>query len=67
MIYYFQINQNYNSNFEFSQTNLLIILVSVVLSMWLMNLYNFMDGIDAYAASETVFVFFFCFSHSLFK
>ena len=57
MIYYFQINQNYNSNFEFSQTNLLIILLSVVLSMWLMNLYNFMDGIDAYAASETVFVF----------
>ena len=57
LIYYFQISQNSNLNFEISQTNLLITLVSILLSMWLMNLYNFMDGIDAYAASESVFVF----------
>ena len=34
----------------------MIILLSSVLSMWLMNLYNFMDGIDGYASIQCIFV-----------
>ena len=55
IIYYFQINNNISDN---NQNSILIIISSLLLSMWLMNLYNFMDGIDAYAVSECIFVSF---------
>ena len=34
----------------------MIVFASVVLSMWLMNLYNFMDGIDTIVVNESIFV-----------
>ena len=55
IIYYFQISDDNN---YLNQESFLIIIISIILSMWLMNLYNFMDGIDGYAASECVFVSF---------
>jgi len=56
IVYYFQISNNsFNVDFQ-DQSAYIIPLVSIVLSMWLMNLYNFMDGVDAYAASESIFV-----------
>ena len=56
IVYYFQISNNsFNIDFQ-GQSSYIIILVSIVLSMWLMNLYNFMDGVDGYAATESVFV-----------
>ena len=59
IIYYFQI---YNNNFDFQkydeQSVIIIFIISIILSMWLMNLYNFMDGIDGYASTECIFVSF---------
>ena len=56
IVYYFQITDNSFSADLNSQSSYIIFFVSVVLSMWLMNLYNFMDGVDGYAASESIFV-----------
>ncbi len=56
IIYYFQIrNEIY---FDINQASILIIILSIILSMWLMNLYNFMDGIDGYASTECIFIAF---------
>lgn len=57
IIYYFQIS-NYNFGNYLNQEYFLIIIISIILSVWLMNLYNFMDGIDGYAVSECIFVSF---------
>ena len=57
LIYYFQINTNLAPELIITQSSFLIISLSIVLSMWLMNLYNFMDGIDGYASSQAVFIF----------
>ena len=57
LIYYFQINSNWVPDFIFTQSSFLIISLSVVLSVWLMNLYNFMDGIDGYAGTQAVLIF----------
>ena len=57
LIYYFQINTNWAPDFTFTQSSFLIIFLSIVLSVWLMNLYNFMDGVDGYAGSQAIFVF----------
>jgi len=35
---------------------MVMIIFFILASMWLINLYNFMDGIDGYAASEAIFV-----------
>ena len=61
IIYYFQISKNIFDVNLYSQSSFIIIILSILLSMWLMNLYNFMDGIDGYASSECIFV---CFSAS---
>lgn len=43
--------------FDLSQVfNWLLILLVSVLLVWLLNLYNFMDGIDGIASSEAIFV-----------
>ena len=59
IVYYFQI---YDNNFNFDiygeQSAIIIFIFSIILSIWLMNLYNFMDGIDGYASSECIFVSF---------
>ena len=57
IIYYFQVNNDifYVDSYT-RQSALLIISLSVILSMWLMNLYNFMDGIDGYASLECIFI-----------
>ena len=59
IVYYFQIN-NDNSDFMLfrKQSVIIIFIISIILSMWLMNLYNFMDGVDGYAATECIFVSF---------
>ena len=56
IVYYFQIPDNSFSVDLNSQSSYIIFFASIVLSMWLMNLYNFMDGIDGYAATESIFV-----------
>lgn len=56
VVYYFQILGNYVDVHMSSQESILIFLISIILMVWLMNLYNFMDGTDGYAASECVFV-----------
>ena len=56
IIYYFQINNA--TYFEMNQSTILITILSVILSVWLMNLYNFMDGIDGYASTECIFISF---------
>ena len=59
IIYYFQVsNDIFELEKQTSQSALMIIIISIILSMWLMNLYNFMDGIDGYASSECIFVSF---------
>ena len=58
IIYYFQISDDGNFRNYLNQEFFLIIILSIILSMWLMNLYNFMDGIDGYAVSECIFVSF---------
>ena len=58
IIYYFQISVDGNFINYLNQESFLIIIISIILSMWLMNLYNFMDGIDGYAISECIFVSF---------
>ena len=59
IVYYFQIN---NNNFDIQiygeQSVIIIFIISIILSMWLMNLYNFMDGVDGYASIECIFVSF---------
>ena len=56
IVYYFQIiNHSFSINTQ-GQSIYIIPLASIVLSMWLMNLYNFMDGVDGYAATESIFV-----------
>jgi len=57
IIYYFQINNNIFDSY-INQNSMILIISSLLLSVWLMNLFNFMDGIDAYAASECIFVSF---------
>ena len=56
IVYYFQINNNFFNIGLQGQSSYIIALFSIVLSMWLMNLYNFMDGVDGYAATESIFV-----------
>jgi Fuc2NAc and GlcNAc transferase len=59
IIYCFYIrseNNIFDVNTYTQQASLMIILLSIVLSMWLMNLYNFMDGIDGYASIQCIFV-----------
>ena len=56
IIYYFQISSGMYS--EINQSSILIIILSIILSMWLINLYNFMDGIDGYASTECIFISF---------
>ena len=58
IVYYFQISDDGNFRNYLNQEFFLIIILSIILSMWLMNLYNFMDGIDGYAVSECIFVSF---------
>ena len=58
IVYYFQISGVDISINYLNQEFFLIIILSIILSMWLMNLYNFMDGIDGYAISECIFVSF---------
>ena len=56
IVYYFQIDSNsFSADFK-GQSSYMIVFASVILSMWLMNLYNFMDGVDGYAATESIFV-----------
>ena len=59
IVYYFQI---YDNNFNFDiygeQSVIIIFIFSIILSVWLMNLYNFMDGVDGYASTECIFVSF---------
>ena len=57
IIYYFQVSDDifYVDSYT-KQSALLIISLSVILSIWLMNLYNFMDGIDGYASLECIFI-----------
>lgn len=38
------------------ESNILTILLSIIMLVWFLNLFNFMDGIDGIAASETLFV-----------
>jgi Fuc2NAc and GlcNAc transferase len=40
----------------FREFDIWIIIFLLFASLWLINLYNFMDGIDGYAASEAIFV-----------
>ncbi len=40
---------------QFSSQSIIIHFISIILLAWLLNLYNFMDGIDGLAASEGVF------------
>ncbi|MBH32597.1 MAG: hypothetical protein CMD90_02985 [Gammaproteobacteria bacterium] len=56
VVYYFQILGDTSDVHMISQQNILIFLISIILMVWLMNLYNFMDGTDGYAASECIFV-----------
>ena len=59
IIYFFQVSNTTIDFREFTnQTALLIIIVSIIMSIWLTNLYNFMDGIDGYASLECIFVSF---------
>ena len=59
IIYHFQIDTNVLNFQIFSEQSIIIIFIfSIILSIWLMNLYNFMDGIDGYASSECIFVSF---------
>lgn len=44
------------SEFSISLNNILLLPVAGILMIWLINLYNFMDGIDAIAASEAIIV-----------
>ena len=58
IIYFFQIKNNfYDINLN-TQTPYIIVFISIILSVWLMNLFNFMDGIDGYASSQCAFVSF---------
>ena len=55
IVYYFQISNN-SSNIDFQgQSPYIITIFSIFLSVWLMNLYNFMDGIDQLAISQAIF------------
>ena len=59
IIYFFYIgsdNNIFDVNTYSQQSSFMIILLSIMLSMWLMNLYNFMDGIDGYASVQCIFV-----------
>ena len=59
IIYYFYIrsdNNIFDVNTYSQQSSFMIIILSIILSMWLMNLYNFMDGIDSYASIQCIFV-----------
>ena len=56
IIYFFQIHNNIFGVSLYSQSSFIIITFSIILSVWLMNLFNFMDGIDGYAASECIIV-----------
>ena len=38
------------------ESNIFTISISIILLVWFLNLFNFMDGIDGIAASETIFV-----------
>lgn len=58
IIYFFQIKNNALDVNLYTQTPYIIIFISIILSVWLMNLFNFMDGIDGYTASQSVFVSF---------
>ncbi|MBT7542867.1 MAG: hypothetical protein HN613_02265 [Gammaproteobacteria bacterium] len=55
---YFQINTLNLEDNIYSQSSIIVIILSILLSVWLMNLYNFMDGIDGYASIECIFVSF---------
>ena len=57
-VYYFQISEGGFGDNTYSQSSVIIIFLSILLSVWLMNLYNFMDGIDGYASIECIFVSF---------
>ena len=61
IIYYFQVSNGifFDADSYTRQSALLIIILSVILSMWLMNLYNFMDGSDGYAAAQALFASFY--------
>lgn len=58
LVYVFYINNSFYYTDNFSQQYLVTIFLLILLSIWLMNLYNFMDGIDGYASSECIFVSF---------
>ncbi len=40
----------------FDTYSIFVVLLFIISSLWLINLYNFLDGIDGYAASEAIFV-----------
>ena len=59
IIYFFQVSNNILDIRELAnQASLLIIAASIFMTIWLINLYNFMDGIDGYASLECIFVSF---------
>ena len=59
IIYFFQVSNNILDITELTnQASLLIIAASIFMTIWLINLYNFMDGIDGYASLECIFVSF---------
>ena len=59
IIFYFQYQFDIDSILIFSQKDIIIPIASVFLIVWLMNLYNFMDGSDGYAAAQALFVSFY--------
>ena len=57
IIYHFQVSNDIFFTESYTrQSALLVTSLSIILSMWLMNLYNFMDGIDGYACLECIFI-----------
>jgi len=59
IIFYFQYQFDIHSILIFSQKDIIIPIASIFLIVWLMNLYNFMDGSDGYAAAQALFASFY--------
>ena len=59
IIFYFQYQFDIHSILIFNQKDIIIPIASVFLIVWLMNLYNFMDGSDGYAATQALFASFY--------
>lgn len=56
ILYWLDLN-SHNAIFDFNYTSgWLIFFLASILLVWLLNLYNFMDGVDGIAASEAIFI-----------